>query len=118
MDREVSKKPLLGNRSVEGAGRRPSWCEAGAWFKCLWRMEPPSIQQPRLVTIVCPVFNEEQSVPLFYARLIEALKPVESKFRFEFLFMNNRSTDRTLAVIQGLQARDPRVRYVTLSRNF
>ncbi len=77
----------------------------------------PSPEHP-LVTVVCPVFNEEQGVPLFYERLVEALKEVDDKVRFEILFMNNRSTDGTLEAIKRLQARDPRIRYVTLSRNF
>jgi polyisoprenyl-phosphate glycosyltransferase len=81
-------------------------------------MESPGAAEHPLVTIVCPVFNEEQSVPLFYARLLLALKEIQAKVRFEFLFMNNRSTDRTLDVIKELQAKDPRVRYITLSRNF
>ena len=81
-------------------------------------MEPPSAEQRPLVTVVCPVFNEEQSVPLFYERLLRALKDIDAKVRFEFLFMNNRSTDRTLDVVKELQAKDPRIRYVTLSRNF
>jgi glycosyltransferase involved in cell wall biosynthesis len=81
-------------------------------------MEPSGVAQPPLVTVVCPVFNEEHGVPLFYERLIGALAEVSQKVRFEFLFMNNRSTDGTLQALQALQARDPRVRYVTLSRNF
>jgi len=81
-------------------------------------MQPPLTEQTPLVTVVCPVFNEEKSIELFYDRLLLALKDVEAKVRFEFLFMNNRSTDRTLEVLQALQARDPRVRYVSFSRNF
>lgn len=71
-----------------------------------------------LVTIVCPVFNEEQAVPLFYERLLKAVRPAEDKVRFEFLFVNNRSTDRTLELLRGLRERDPRVQVLTLSRNF
>jgi polyisoprenyl-phosphate glycosyltransferase len=71
-----------------------------------------------LVTIVCPVFNEEQTVPLFYERLKAALAPAEAKVRFEILFMNNRSTDGTLAAIEKLRAIDPRVQVITFSRNF
>ncbi len=71
-----------------------------------------------LVTVVCPVFNEETCVPLFYARLLEALKVIDDKVRFELLFVNNRSTDRTLETLEGLRAKDPRVQVVTMSRNF
>lgn len=71
-----------------------------------------------LVTIVCPVFNEEKSVELFYARLGSAMKEVEAKVRYELLFVNNRSTDRTLGIIRALSEKDPRVNFITLSRNF
>jgi polyisoprenyl-phosphate glycosyltransferase len=77
----------------------------------------PSGRRPR-VSIVCPVFNEEQSVPLFYERLLRALTPCEGRIDFELLFINNRSTDRTLEIIRELQTRDARVQVITLSRNF
>lgn len=71
-----------------------------------------------LVTIVCPVFNEERSVRPFYDRLVKALVSVEDRVRFELLFMNNRSTDGTLEAIIELRKSDPRVNVITLSRNF
>ena len=70
------------------------------------------------MTVVCPVFNEEQAVPLFYQRLTAALAPLDDRVRLELLFVNNRSTDRTLELIRDLKARDPRVRYLTMSRNY
>jgi dolichol-phosphate mannosyltransferase len=71
-----------------------------------------------LVTVVCPVFNEEKSVELFHARLTEAMREIESTVRYELLFVNNRSVDRTLAIIHQLIEKDPRVSVLTLSRNF
>jgi glycosyltransferase involved in cell wall biosynthesis len=71
-----------------------------------------------LVTVVCPVFNEEKSVELFYARLRLAMAASEAKIRYELLFVNNRSTDRTLEIIRGLADKDPKVNFITLSRNF
>src|SRR5262245_45989081 len=71
-----------------------------------------------LVTVVCPVFNEERAVPLFYDRLTKALQTCEDRVRFELLFVNNRSTDRTLEILRDLKRRDPRVQYLTMSRNY
>jgi dolichol-phosphate mannosyltransferase len=76
-----------------------------------------SLDRP-LVTIVCPVFNEERSVEAFYQRLSAAMESAETRIRYELLFINNRSTDRTLQIIQGLCERDPRVHFLTMSRNF
>lgn len=74
----------------------------------------------KLVTIVCPVFNEERAVPLFYERLRAALEPLEQgdQVGFEILFVNNRSTDGTEAAVLKLRETDPRVQLLTLSRNF
>jgi len=71
-----------------------------------------------LVTIVCPVFNEEKSIELFYARLTQAMRVVEDKVRYELLFINNRSVDRTLEIVRSLCEKDKKVSYLTLSRNF
>ncbi len=71
-----------------------------------------------LVTVVCPVYNEEGSIPPFYERWRGAMKVIEAKVDFELLFVNNRSHDRTLEVLRELQAKDGRIRILTLSRNF
>jgi polyisoprenyl-phosphate glycosyltransferase len=71
-----------------------------------------------LVSIITPAYNEAATLPLFYQALIEALTPLETSVRFEFLFVNNGSTDRTLAILEELRRADPRVQIATLSRNF
>jgi dolichol-phosphate mannosyltransferase len=78
-------------------------------------MTAPPIKR---VSIVCPVFNEEGTVPLFYARLVEAVKPLQGQVELEILFVNNRSTDGTEAAVLKLRETDPRVQLLTLSRNF
>jgi dolichol-phosphate mannosyltransferase len=70
------------------------------------------------VTVVCPVYNEEKSVELFYGRLTSAMKVTEGQIRYELLFVNNRSVDRTVEIIRRLADGDPRVNLLTLSRNF
>jgi dolichol-phosphate mannosyltransferase len=72
----------------------------------------------KLITIVCPVFNEEQAVPLFYERLVKALASTEDKVRYQILFVNNRSTDGTEAAVMKLREKDGRVDLLTMSRNF
>lgn len=81
-------------------------------------MDAPSPDSRKLVTIVCPVFNEEKAVPLFYDRLVKALASVEDKVRFEILFVNNRSTDSTEQQVLALREKDPRVQILTMSRNY
>ncbi len=71
-----------------------------------------------LVSIVIPAYNEEAILPLLYAQLREALVPLETRARFEFLFINNGSRDGTLEVLETLRRSDARVQVLTLSRNF
>lgn len=72
----------------------------------------------KLVSVVCPLFNDERAVPLFYSRLVTALKTVEDRVRFEYLFVNDRSADQTAEEVRRLRERDPRVQLLTLSRTF
>jgi polyisoprenyl-phosphate glycosyltransferase len=72
----------------------------------------------KLISLICPVFNEEEATPLFYQRLTNVLAPLRSRYDFEILFTNNRSTDRTLEVLREIRKTDPAVQVLTLSRNF
>jgi glycosyltransferase involved in cell wall biosynthesis len=72
--------------------------------------------EKKTVSIVCAVHNEELAIPLFYDRLSKVINALN--YNFEIIFTNNRSTDSTLDVIQKIIEKDPRVRVLTLSRNF
>src|ERR1700688_132195 len=71
-----------------------------------------------MVTIICPVFNEQECVPLFFARLKSSLSELREAYDLELIFTNNCSTDRTLEEIQKIRAVEPWVHVITLSRNF
>lgn len=71
-----------------------------------------------VVSIICPVYNEEQAIPLFHERLTSAVSPLSERYEFELIFTNNRSSDGTLDIIRALHEKDPSVQVLTLSRNF
>lgn len=71
-----------------------------------------------LISLVVPVFNEELNIEPFHAKLVAVLEPLLQRFRFEFVFTDNHSTDRTFALLSALAARDPRVRVFRFSKNF
>jgi glycosyltransferase involved in cell wall biosynthesis len=72
--------------------------------------------QTRLVSIVTPVFNEQEALPAFHAGLTEALEGLP--YEFHFLYVNDGSVDQTAATLEALQSTDPRVEVLELSRNF
>jgi dolichol-phosphate mannosyltransferase len=70
------------------------------------------------LSIVCPAYEEEDVLPLFHERLTETLALLEDDFRIEILYVDDGSRDATLAVLRHLSGTDPRVRYLSLTRNF
>lgn len=68
------------------------------------------------ISVIIPCFNEEESIPLFYEAM-EAIKP-ELKDEFEYIFINDGSTDKTLSALRTLAAHDSHVTYLSFSRNF
>lgn len=69
------------------------------------------------ITIAVPCRNEQEALLLFYeeiTRVAAQMAPVE----FEFLFIDDGSTDATLLGMRRLSARDKRVRFVSFSRHF
>jgi glycosyltransferase involved in cell wall biosynthesis len=71
-----------------------------------------------LISIVVPVFNEEPNILPFYARIEPILAALSERFRFEFVFTDNHSTDRTYALLAQLAAKDDRIRVFRFSKNF
>lgn len=82
--------------------------------------ETPQANEKRADTpvysIVAPVFNEEETVPHFYQRVIAVMEQVGEPF--ELILVNDGSRDGSFAVMQKLHQQDPRVRVIDFSRNF
>lgn len=72
------------------------------------------------VSILIPCYNEEKSLPLMYQALCDLVSfpDLSERYDWEWLFVNDGSTDHTLDVLRRLRDRDSRVCYIDLSRNF
>jgi dolichol-phosphate mannosyltransferase len=83
-------------------------------------IEPSEIRRPApeetLLSVVLPVYNEAEVLPILAARIADALDLLGA--RREILFVNDGSRDESPAVLDRLAATDPSVRVVHLSRNF
>ena len=72
--------------------------------------------QQDTISIIVPCRNEEETIEAFY-RETEAVRSSMGK-SFEYIFVDDGSTDRTLAKIKGLREKDPNVHFISFSRNF
>ena len=69
------------------------------------------------ISIVVPMYNEQESLGILYKELNRVTDTLP-EYEFEYLFVNDGSSDATLAEIRQLAEKDKRVRYVSFSRNF
>jgi dolichol-phosphate mannosyltransferase len=70
------------------------------------------------LSIVCPAFEEAEVLPHFHAELRAALTPLDGDYDIEILYIDDGSRDGTLAYLRYLADGDPRIRYLSFSRNF
>lgn len=68
------------------------------------------------VSVVIPVFNEQENLPSLHSRLAAALAP--TGLRYEVIFVDDGSRDTSVALLRALAGDDPRVVVVELARNF
>ena len=68
------------------------------------------------LSVVIPVYNEEESLPELFASLESALKEFDGDY--EYVFVDDGSVDGSLGVLRELHARSPRVKVVSFRRNY
>jgi glycosyltransferase involved in cell wall biosynthesis len=85
-------------------------------------LPPPAIDEPRpdsgatALSIVVPVYNEEENVDELYARLTNAAAALGRSY--EIVVVDDGSTDETYTRLKRLAANDPRLKVVHFGRNF
>jgi len=68
------------------------------------------------ISVVAPAYNEQEVLEVFYERVSKVLQDTGAEY--EIVLVNDGSHDSTLWLMKMLQARDPRIAIVDLSRNF
>lgn len=71
----------------------------------------------KLITLIISAYNEEEVLDASYQRL-RNFREERKDYKFEFLFVIDGSTDKTLEVIKKLRHKDKDISYVNLSRNY
>jgi len=80
--------------------------------------QPAESQTKHRLSIVLPCFNEEGNVRDLYHRLDAVSRSMSNRYDFEFLFIDNRSSDQTLSILRELAHADRRVKVIVNARNF
>ena len=68
------------------------------------------------ISVIIPLLNEEKNITILYDELIAALTPLERKF--EIIFIDDGSTDRSFTLLKQIQQGDSRVIVIRLRKNF
>ena len=74
-------------------------------------------EDQKLISIVTPCYNEEENVAELYRQVREVIATLP-QYRFEHIFIDNASRDRTVEILKGIAATDKSVRIIVNSRNF
>lgn len=67
-------------------------------------------------SLFVPVYNEEEVIKIFISTGNRLLVP--ENILYEYIFLNDGSTDNTLEILKGLSKMNKRIKIITLSRNF
>jgi len=71
----------------------------------------------KLISFISPCFNEEENVGELYERVCRAMDAFPD-YAFEYVFIDNASTDGTVAALKGIAAKDHCVKIIVNTRNF
>ncbi len=69
------------------------------------------------ISVIVSCFNEEKALPLFYKEMEKQIKNFQN-VEFEYIFVDDGSSDNTLKIMKDLHQKDSKVRYISFSRNF
>lgn len=73
---------------------------------------------PKRLSIIVPTYNEEQGIEEFYRRMNYVLELLRPRFDYELIFVNDGSSDKTLAILNSIAINNASVKLIDFSRNF
>ena len=70
------------------------------------------------ISVVIPMYYEEEVVDICYKRVVNNLKKLSDKYNYEIIFINDGSKDSTLEILKKIASNDDNVKIISFSRNF
>ncbi|MGZ3569609.1 MAG: glycosyltransferase, partial [Thermodesulfobacteriota bacterium] len=67
------------------------------------------------ISVVVPVFNEEENLPILVPRIVEVLKPLGKTY--EMIFVDDGSTDRSRQLLKEMVSQYPQIRILGFKKN-
>jgi glycosyltransferase involved in cell wall biosynthesis len=80
-------------------------------------MNRKAAMQTQQLSIICPVYNEEHVIPLFFGRIHPVMEKLAECYAVHLLFLDNASTDRSAQQIEKIRESWPATYVITMSRN-
>ena len=74
------------------------------------------IMEKPVISVITPVFNEEECLPAFYERVVPIMEKIG--LPFEIIAVDDGSRDKSLEIISEHCKKDKRLKCVSFSRNF
>ena len=70
------------------------------------------------ISVVIPMYCEEEVVDICYKRVVNNLKKLSDKYNYEIIFINDGSKDSTFEILKKIASNDDNVKIISFSRNF
>ena len=70
----------------------------------------------KIISIVVPVFNEEDNIQHFYESICQNMEPLP--YEFELIFVDDGSKDRSREILRELEKKDSRIQSILLAKNY
>ena len=80
-------------------------------------MTEDCMEKKTLISITSPCFNEEANIEELYERVVKVMAMLP-EYDFEYILIDNASTDRTAEILRGIASKDARVKVIINTRNF
>lgn len=103
-----------GGRAISARMRDTSRKQGLSIYECEW-MEYTMSNKPTL-SIVVPVYNEEDSVLPLFERIVNTCRPLGRPY--ELIFVDDGSRDRTFDILENMHWRDTRIKVIRFRKNY